>query len=211
MSFCAENCQSCLRSKSIIPQRAKISPATLRKTGMNLLNALCRKDYRCTKSGYLTFTRYFPDLRSIPAHAQTATEPAFLNSFLPGLDCVALYCLLAEPRPRLYLEVGSGNSTKFARFSIAANKLDTKIISIDPYPRAEIDGLCDEVIRCPVEEADLSLFDRLESNDVAFIDNSHRCFMNFRRDSLLPGHHAAAKKRGLSAIARHLVARRLPR
>ena len=125
------------------------------------------------------FRKYVPKLSLIAVNkVPGSTQPAFRNDFLPGLDCVALYCLLAELRPRLYIEVGSGNSTQFARRSITDNKLSTRIVSVDPYPRVEINAICDEVIRTPVEDVDLGILDRLESGDILFIDNSHRCFMN---------------------------------
>jgi hypothetical protein len=43
---------------------------------------------------------------------------------------------------------------------------------------AEIDRLCDSVIRRPLEELDLSIFDDLEPGDFLFIDSSHRTFSN---------------------------------
>ena len=97
---------------------------------------------------------------------------------MPALDGVALYGFMARNNPKLYMEVGSGNSTKFARQAIFDHKLQTKIVSIDPFPRAEIDDLCDEVIRQPLEETDLSIFDRLGDDDILYIDNSHRVLMN---------------------------------
>lgn len=50
--------------------------------------------------------------------------------------------------------------------------------SIDPYPRAEIDQLCDEVIRQPIEDIDVGLFEVLDAGDILFVDNSHRVFTN---------------------------------
>lgn len=49
---------------------------------------------------------------------------------------------------------------------------------MDPQPRAEIDSICDEVIRSRVEEVDPSVFRVLGQGDVLFVDNSHRVFMN---------------------------------
>jgi Methyltransferase domain len=105
-------------------------------------------------------------------------DPQWVNSFIPGLDGVALYSFVADARPTHYLEVGSGNSTKFVKRAVRDHGLATKVVSIDPYPRAEVDALCDEVIRLPVEDADLGVFDRLVAGDVLFIDNSHRAFQN---------------------------------
>ena len=90
----------------------------------------------------------------------------------------AIYSFLRSRRPATYLEIGSGNSTKFAARARQDGRLDTKIVSIDPSPRAEVDALCDEVIRSPFELADLSVLDRLVPGDIVFFDGSHRVFMN---------------------------------
>jgi hypothetical protein len=105
-------------------------------------------------------------------------EPYWYNGWLPALDGIAIYTFLVSNRPQRYFEVGSGNSTKFARKAIRDHHLPTKILSIDPHPRAEIDTLCDTIIRQPLEDVDLTLFDQLEMGDILFIDGSHRCFMN---------------------------------
>ena len=54
---------------------------------------------------------------------------------------MALYTIIAETKPNRYVEVGYGNSTLVAHKAIQDNDLDTRIISIDPFPRAEIDSL----------------------------------------------------------------------
>lgn len=114
----------------------------------------------------------------VAAEVARETAPCWLNGFIPGLDGVALYAFTAINRPRTYLEVGSGNSTKFVRQAISDHRLPTRIVSIDPLPRADIDSLCDEVIRKPLEECEHSVFDGLEAGDVLFMDGSHRCFTN---------------------------------
>jgi len=99
------------------------------------------------------------------------------NSFLPVLDALALIQFVRQAPHRL-IEVGSGNSTKFVKAALDFYGESKEIISIDPFPREEIDVICDQIIRQPVESIDLSLFDELEVGDVVFIDNSHRSFMN---------------------------------
>jgi hypothetical protein len=105
-------------------------------------------------------------------------EPFWNNNFFSSLDAISLYCILATTNPKLYVEVGSGNSTKFARLAITNHKLRTKIISIDPHPRAEIDLICDSIIRQPVEDTSPTFFQDLPIESVVFIDNSHRSFQN---------------------------------
>jgi len=104
--------------------------------------------------------------------------PGWENGWLPILDSMSLYYFLAKYNPANYIEVGSGNSTKFARQAIKDHNLRTVITSIDPQPRAEIDKICDVVIRENMEKVDLSVFDVLGPDDILFIDNSHRMFMN---------------------------------
>jgi Methyltransferase domain len=104
--------------------------------------------------------------------------PNWDNGMLPALDAIALYSLLALREPSLYIEVGSGNSTKFARRAVDDQQLATKVVSVDPHPRAECDRICDEIIREPFERIDLGLFDRVGPGDVVFLDGSHRCFTN---------------------------------
>jgi hypothetical protein len=123
---------------------------------------------------------YASDIQKIrPAHAETdTTAPAWNNGFLPGLDVAALYSLVRKTRPKRYVEVGSGNSTKVAFRAKQDGQLDMKIVSIDPYPRAEIDALADEVVRAPFESGNWKEWSKLSAGDVVFIDNSHRVLPN---------------------------------
>ena len=108
-----------------------------------------------------------------------STTPHWDNGWFPPLDGMMVSHLIATNRPRTYLEIGSGNSTKFARHTIAANSLDTAIVSIDPQPRAEIDAICDRVIRTGLESGEtLAAFRDLVPGDVVFFDGSHYCFQN---------------------------------
>jgi hypothetical protein len=120
--------------------------------------------------------RHLGPLRAVPHTETDPLLPYWSNPWLPPLDGVVLYGLVAEHRPAVYMEVGSGFSTKFARLAIRDHGLDTRIISIDPQPRAEVDVLCDDVVRAPFEEVDLDLLDQLGAGDMLFVDNSHRSF-----------------------------------
>jgi methyltransferase family protein len=100
------------------------------------------------------------------------------HRFFGSLDAVALYGMLVEFRPKRMIEVGSGDSTKFARRAIRDHGLPTHLTSIDPQPRASIDQICDRVMRRPVEEVDPTVFEELQAGDFLFIDSSHRTFMN---------------------------------
>jgi hypothetical protein len=123
---------------------------------------------------------FSPDFGRIPRmeDASDVTSPFWNNQFFSWLDAMCLYGMLATRKPKRYVEVGSGNSTKFARRAVRDHRLETRIISLDPTPRAEIDLLCDECIRSGLESAGQSIFTSLEPGDILFIDNSHRSFTN---------------------------------
>lgn len=121
--------------------------------------------------------RYVESFRYIDCDGSPdATAPFWSNGWFAPLDAICLYTLLAENNPKYYFEVGSGNSTKFARQAVRDHSLQTRIISIDPHPRAVIDDICDEIIRSPLEHCDLGCFNELRAGDLLFIDNSHRSF-----------------------------------
>jgi hypothetical protein len=122
--------------------------------------------------------RYKEYFTSIPYEQSSPSAPYWNNQWFSTLDAAALIYFIRSKAPKTYLEIGSGFSTKFARSAIAAGNLSTKVVSVDPRPRSEIDSICDEVIRCPLEDMDLSTFDRLNAGDISFFDGTHRIFTN---------------------------------
>ena len=145
--------------------------------GLEAIIASGRSRYTDHVQRILSFSN---PLHTIPqcSARQSKHEPCWNNGFLPGLDIAALYALLAHYRPKRYIEIGSGNSTMVARKSIIDQGLETRILSIDPFPRAEIDQLADEIIRMPFEKCSTKIFDTVEEGDVIFVDNSHRVLPN---------------------------------
>jgi Methyltransferase domain len=136
-----------------------------------------RENYAEILRGMLKYQDAFFSIKKSDVETDT-TQPAWNNGFLPALDIMAIYTLLAELKPTQYIEVGSGNSTKVAYKAIKEQNLPTKITSIDPYPRAEIDQLADTIIRKPFETIDYSFIKNLKPKDILFIDNSHRVLPN---------------------------------
>lgn len=134
------------------------------------------------RSGYeqllQKFLAFADDFISIPSEQVRSDEPYWNNGFFPSLDIITLHSLLCIHQPKRFLEVGSGNSTLVARRAITLRSLPTRIISIDPEPRAEVDAVCDEIHRSPVEAINPEIFEQLEAGDFLFIDSSHRTFMN---------------------------------
>jgi hypothetical protein len=134
-----------------------------------------RNEYKQLLHSFLKYQKDF--LNISPNSSCNKMAPHWINGYLPGLDAVSLYGFLSNVNPMTYIEIGSGNSTKFARRAIEDQNLKTKVISIDPHPRAEIDSLCDEIIRLPLEDVDLSASFDLQPNDIVFVDGTHRLFM----------------------------------
>jgi hypothetical protein len=139
-----------------------------------------RAHYEKLLNDFLTYSDNIQSIRKIAENGQQTEEPVWNNEFLPGLDIIGIYGMLSFYRPIRYIEIGSGNSTKVARKAIREQHLQTEIISIDPYPRADIVKISDKIIRQPFENLEDNGFivDALQENDILFIENSHRVFPN---------------------------------
>jgi hypothetical protein len=117
------------------------------------------------------------DFAQLPLDGRYDTPtPFWLNTWFPPLDGMALTGMLRDLNPARFVEVGSGVSTKFARRAVEMYGLRTRLTSIDPQPRNEIDRICDHVIRRPLEQCRMEMFEALEPGDIFFLDSSHRAF-----------------------------------
>ena len=145
--------------------------------GLNIIIDQNRKVYAQYLHEMLALKENFWSIRKANDESDTR-KPGWNNGFLPGLDILGIYTLLKHFSPTRYVEIGSGNSTKVAYLAKNDHQLSTKIISIDPQPRSEIDALADEVIRKPFEDTGIDLADILQANDILFVDNSHRILPN---------------------------------
>ncbi len=134
-------------------------------------------EYRATLHSFAAHRGILRTVKSDPDPAEPLA-PHWDNIWFHTFDAACLTCFLVERNPKRYVEIGSGNSTKFTRHAIRQAGLRTKITSIDPQPRAEIDLLCDHVSRCRLEDSDLLVFDELDEGDLLFFDGSHRLFQN---------------------------------
>ena len=157
------------------PTSASNSPRWDPHPGLERILASGQATYRTALE---TIAAYGDELAEIELKTQDSREPSWVNEWLPPLDAAAIYAFIRSRSPALYLEIGSGHSTRFAARARRDGRLDTRIVSIDPQPRAEVDELCDRLLRAPLEAADLSVFDELSDGDVVFFDGSHRTFMN---------------------------------
>jgi predicted O-methyltransferase YrrM len=103
-----------------------------------------------------------------------AGQYTYGNPYFTSPDAEVLYAMVQLHRPRQIVEIGSGYSTQLFRAAIEDAGLDTRLTSIDPAPRREIERDAHEIIRRKIEESDFAAFHRtLRPNDFLFIDSSH--------------------------------------
>jgi len=146
-----------------------------------IINSLFEKNesnYSDLLKEFLTFKKNFYSISYFKTN--DTTSPYWNNDFFPGLDVIALYGIIRMYRPNRYVEIGSGSSTKVAYKAKSEGQIKMQIISVDPYPRSEVDLISDKIIRMPIEklESNDSIFTSLEPNDILFIDSSHRLLPN---------------------------------
>jgi hypothetical protein len=121
--------------------------------------------------------RYGPELAAIDRGHRDDMRPCWTNPLFSGLDGASLYWQVRERRPRRYVEIGSGYSTKFAAQANRDGDGTTEIVCIDPAPRSCIDEICDQPIRSPLERVEQGLFRSLDASAIVFLDGSHRLLM----------------------------------
>lgn len=163
-----------------------------------------------TPYGYLASASWavddYPDVRSLfgaaepvfshflaDIHAQEARflafgatdpKPEWQSPFLTPLDGAAIYAAIARYRPKRVLEVGSGNSTHFMARAILDHATGTSLTCIDPAPRVGIARLTATLHRRVLAAEDAVLAEKLERNDILFIDSSHILQQGFDLDIL---------------------------
>ncbi|MBV9829825.1 MAG: class I SAM-dependent methyltransferase [Alphaproteobacteria bacterium] len=116
------------------------------------------------------------DAASLPNHDIDGVTPFFPNPYFGPMDATALTGIIQQRRPRRYVEIGSGISTRVARRAVEEAELATSILCIDPAPREPIARLADRIVSDSVLRADLSIFAELSDNDILFFDGSHLSF-----------------------------------
>jgi len=122
--------------------------------------------------------------------------PRWAQAWFAPLDAAVAYALVRQRRPARIVEVGSGHSTRFLARAVADGGLATRILAIDPAPRATLDGLPVAFQRSTVQAAGLAPFQALRAGDILFIDSSHILMPGSDVDFLL-GHVLPALPAGV--------------
>jgi hypothetical protein len=100
------------------------------------------------------------------------------NSTYPPCDAGTQYAMLRKLKPKRYIEVGCGWSTKSSIAALNKNKAEgfsCKSIFIEPFPAPHFleQTLPGKYLKQKIETVPLALFQELEAGDVLFIDTSH--------------------------------------
>ena len=100
-------------------------------------------------------------------------EPRWHQVWFPRLDGMAAYALVRRHRPTTIVEVGSGHSTRFMARAIRDAECETRLIAIDPGPRADLSALpAIETLTLTVTEVGEEPFATLAAGDMLVIDSS---------------------------------------
>lgn len=102
------------------------------------------------------------------------------NSFSYGC-AAALHTIIREFKPRHFIEIGSGHSSKVISKAMEMNRKndssrEAEYIIVDPYPDGIVSTQLPSVSRLikeKVENVDKTIFDVLEKDDILFIDSGH--------------------------------------
>ena len=102
----------------------------------------------------------------------------FNNSVFLSGDSEISYGMIRHFKSRKIIEIGSGLSTLMTLNAIQKNKeedanYNCEMICVEPFEHKWLDKLDIKLVRSMVEDVDISLFDKLEKNDILFIDSSH--------------------------------------
>jgi predicted O-methyltransferase YrrM len=105
---------------------------------------------------------------------------ATTGSFGPGygyIEAQALHAVVRWLKPTRIIEVGSGVSTYCMLQACKLNKAETgrntELTCVEPYPSAWLLAAPVQLIKQPVQEIDLALFEQLGERDLLFIDSTH--------------------------------------
>ena len=129
---------------------------------------------RCDPRPVLDAVEQYRESTSRFVQAREGGTFSFSNEYFSSPDAEVAYALVRKLHPTCIVEIGSGSSTHLFREAITDENLKTRIVSIDPSPRREVESAADQVIRRRAEEVPAGDLERLlQPNDFLFIDSSH--------------------------------------
>jgi Methyltransferase domain len=96
----------------------------------------------------------------------------------PSFDSSALYCMIRHLKPKRYIEVGCGFSSRISSEALRRNASEgspCEVTYIEPYPGSRLDGfeLYGQLLVQTIQDTPLSMFSSMGQGDILFIDTSH--------------------------------------
>jgi Methyltransferase domain len=165
-----------------IPHRyARTVPRAGRRAPYSAIESLMRAREPAFREALGWLDDYADDLFRIGEDS----GPRWTQSWFPRLDAAIAYALVRRMAPRQVIEVGAGHSTRFLARAVADGGLATRIVAIDPAPRASLAGLPVDWRRTTVQEAGPGVFAALAPGDILSIDSSHILMPGSDVDTLL--------------------------
>ena len=129
---------------------------------------------------FLQSFSHYDELANLPMRPNKSYDYYLENGSFAAGDAEYWYNIIRLKKPRRIIEIGSGFSTRMARRAIDANAdedshYNCQHVLIEPYENEWLEELSSDirVIRKKVEDCDSRIFDRLEADDILFIDSSH--------------------------------------
>ena len=123
------------------------------------------------------FRRRLADIqRYVPGFSRMSgppPAPRFDQDWFPRLDAAMAYTIVRDGRPASIIEIGSGHSTRFMARAVSDGGLATRLLAIDPAPRATIAQLPVEWRNTSLQAIDAVAFGDLAAGDILFVDSSH--------------------------------------
>jgi predicted O-methyltransferase YrrM len=125
--------------------------------------------------------KYRAEYEALPRTPTAVPHEFYLrNDAFGTVDAEVLYCMVREYAPRRLFEIGSGFSTRLSAQACRVNAerlgVACELVAFEPYPgevlRAGFPGLT-RLEPVKAQDIPLSEFERLEANDILFIDSSH--------------------------------------
>jgi len=128
--------------------------------------------------------KFKDEYRNLPLNDEQPLKPYdyyINNGLFESVDGEILYCMIRYFKPKKIFEIGSGNSTYLSAKAVLKNReedagADCNLVAMEPYPnpvlKAGFPGLS-KLLVVKIQDIPTSEFQKLNANDVLFIDSSH--------------------------------------